>query len=56
MKIKDYLLLKDIESFLKEEKEEKISENNGFYTIKISKIDKLLKKLEKFIDSIENDN
>ena len=55
LKIKDYLVLKDIETYLENKKDELLIENNNYSNLPIEEIEKLLINLKKILNKLEND-
>ena len=55
MKIKDYLVLKDIEWYLEKTKDDLIRKNNGYSNNPIEEIKTLLNGLKKVITKLENE-
>lgn len=55
MKIKDYLVLKDIEWYLEKTRDDLIRENNGYSNNPIEEIKKLLEGLRKVLNKLENE-
>jgi len=55
MKTKDYLILKEIEFYLENRKDELIRENNGYTNNHIEEVKKLLEGLRKVLDKLENE-
>lgn len=55
LNIKDYLVLKNIETYLKEKKDELLIENNDYSNLPIEKIEKLLINLKKILNKLENE-
>lgn len=56
MKIKDYLILKEIELFLDNKRQELINENDGYSNKPITDIEKLLIGLRKVLSNLENED
>nr|DAO32454.1 MAG TPA: hypothetical protein [Caudoviricetes sp.]DAV89103.1 MAG TPA: hypothetical protein [Caudoviricetes sp.] len=55
LNIKDYLVLKNIETYLKEKKDELLIENNDYSNLPIEEIEKLLINLKKILNKLENE-
>nr|DAX84778.1 MAG TPA: hypothetical protein [Caudoviricetes sp.] len=55
LKIKDYLVLKNIESYLENKKDEMLIENNNYSNLPIEEIEKLLINLKKVLNKLENE-
>lgn len=55
LNIKDYLVLKNIETYLKEKKDELLIENNDYSNLPIEEIEKLLINLRKILNKLENE-
>ncbi len=55
LKIKDYLVLKNIEIYLENKKVELLIENNNYSNLSIEEIEKLLIKLRKILNKLENE-
>jgi hypothetical protein len=55
LKIKDYLVLKNIEIYLENKKDELLIENNNYSNLSIEEIEKLLIKLRKILNKLENE-
>lgn len=55
LKIKDYLVLKNIESYLENKKNEMLIENNNYSNLPIEEIEKLLINLKKVLNKLENE-
>lgn len=55
LKIKDYLVLKDIESYLDDKYFEMLEENGGFLSSPINEIKILLNSLRSILDKLENE-
>lgn len=55
MKIKDYLVLKDIEWWLEKQRDDRIRENNNYTNQPIEEIKTLLNGLKKVIAKLENE-
>ncbi len=55
MKIKDYLVLKDIEWYLEKTRDDLIRENNGYSNNPIEEIKTLLNGLKKVITKLGNE-
>ena len=56
MKVKDYLVLKDIENFLEDLRDEKLRENNGYSNNPIENIERLMFNLRKILNKLENED
>lgn len=56
LKIKDYLILKDIEFWLEKERDNLIRENNGYSNNRITEIEKYLVGLKKILDKLKNED
>lgn len=56
MKIKDYLLLKEIERYLEDLKCEKVRENNGFTNNPIEELKRFIIGLRKIIGKLESED
>ena len=55
LKIKNYLVLKDIETYLENKKDELLIENNNYSNLPIEEIEKLLINLKKILNKLENE-
>lgn len=55
LKIKDYLVLKDIEIYLETKRDDLVRENNNYSNNKIEEIEKLLIALRKILNKLENE-
>lgn len=55
LKIKDYLILKDIENYLHNKYYEKLEENGNFLSSPINEIKTLLDSLRSILDRLENE-
>ncbi len=55
LKIKDYLVLKDIESYLDNKYSEMLEENRDFLSSPINEIKILLNSLRSILDKLENE-
>lgn len=55
LKIKDYLVLKNIESYLENKKNKMLIENNNYSNLPIEEIEKLLINLKKVLNKLENE-
>lgn len=55
LKIKDYLVLKNIETYLENKKDEILIENDNYSNILIEEIEKLLFNLRKILNKLENE-
>lgn len=55
LKIKDYLVLKDIENYLENKYSEMLEENKGFLNNPINEIKTLLNSLRSILDKLENE-
>nr|DAZ10813.1 MAG TPA: hypothetical protein [Caudoviricetes sp.] len=56
LKIKDYLVLKNIETYLENKKDELLIENNNYSDIPIEEIEKLLFNLRKILNKLEKED
>lgn len=56
LKIKDYLVLKNIETYLENKKDELLIENNNYSNLSIEEIEKLLFNLRKILNKLEKEN
>lgn len=55
LKIRDYLVLKDIETYLENKRNEMLIENNNYNNLPIEEIEKLLINLRKILNKLENE-
>lgn len=55
LKIKDYLVLKDIEIYLETKRDNLVRENNNYSNNKIEEIEKLLIALRKILNKLESE-
>lgn len=55
LKIKDYLVLKNIETYLENKKDELLIENNNYSNLSIEEIEKLLFNLRKILNKLEKE-
>lgn len=55
LKIKDYLVLKNIETYLENKKDELLVENNNYSNLHIEEIEKLLFNLRKILNKLEKE-
>lgn len=55
LKIKDYLVLKDIEIYLETKRDDLVRENNNYSNNKIEEIEKLLIALRKILNKFESE-
>lgn len=55
LKIKDYLILKNIETYLENKKDELLIENNNYSNLHIEEIEKILFNLRKILNKLENE-
>lgn len=55
LKIKDYLVLKNIETYLENKKDELLIENNNYSNLPIEEIEKLLINLKKILNKLEKE-
>lgn len=55
LNIKDYLVLKNIETYLEKKKDELLIENNNYSNLPIEEIKKLLINLKKILNKLENE-
>ena len=56
MKVKDYLLLKELECWLENERDCRIRENNGYTNNPIEEIKKLLAGLRRILERAETED
>lgn len=56
LKIKDYLILKQIQMYLVDLRDEKIQENNGYSNDPIEELGKLIGGLSLIIDNLESED
>lgn len=56
LKIKDYLVLKNIETYLENKKDELLIENNNYSNLSIEEIEKLLFNLRTILNKLEKDD
>ena len=55
LNIKDYLVLKNIETYLENKKDELLIENNNYSNLPIEEIEKLLINLKKILNKLEKE-
>lgn len=55
LKIKDYLVLKNIEIYLENKRNEILIENDNYSNLSIEEIEKLLFSLRKILNKLENE-
>lgn len=55
LKIKDYLVLKNIETYLENKRDEILIENDNYSNLSIEEIEKLLFSLRKILNKLENE-
>lgn len=55
LKIKDYLVLKNIEAYLEKKRDELLIENNNYSNLPIEEIEKILFNLRKILNKLEQE-